>query len=233
VHRHDQRVHALGVLLPHGRDDVARVVHHLARAERADPPLVLGQTGRDDRRPAPGGELNGVVADSARGSDDEDEVALGRLDSVDRDERRHGREANRRRLREVELLRLALDEPLRGNDHVLGVRTTRNVRFVRSDARDLVADAEPRDALADRIDHPGEVLPDDDRVPMLHHASGHPRGHERVVSVHGGLANADPHLARTRLGGRDLDRLCRRLLVRQSERLHASSLTVAGGSPSS
>jgi hypothetical protein len=55
------------------------------------------------------------------------------------------------------------------------------------------------------IDHPGEVLPDDDRVQMLHHASGHPRGHERVVSVHGGLVNADPHLARSRLGGRDLD----------------------------
>jgi hypothetical protein len=114
VHRDDQTIDAPGMPFAHRRHDVARVVHHLTRAEPADPGLVLMQSRRDDPGAAGRGELHRVRTDAARRAHDQHDVALGCLDRLHAMERGDGREPDARRPLEVEVPRLVDDEAVRG-----------------------------------------------------------------------------------------------------------------------
>jgi hypothetical protein len=224
VRRDDQTVDTLWIPPQHVRHDVARVVHDLARAQPTDPGVVLRERGRDDPGAAGSGELHRVRPDTARRADDQLDIALRRLDRLDTVERRDGREPYARRSLEFEVPGLVHHEAVQRHGHELGVGAPPQMRLGRDDAGDLVAEGEPGRALPERVDLARDVLADHDGVPVLHHASGHPLGHEHVEPVDRRRAHLDPNLAWSGLGGRDLDDRSRSSLVRQSERLHPASL---------
>lgn len=72
------------------------------------------------------------------------------------------------------------DEAVQGNGDELGVRAAPQMVLGRDDAGDLVADVEPGRALPERVDRARDVLADHDGIPVLHHALGHPVGHEHA-----------------------------------------------------
>ncbi len=95
---------------------------------------------------------------------------------------------------QVETLGHPGDTVLLADGEVLAEAAVAEVRL-HHDAEDLVSGREQRCALAERLDHAGEVLAEHDRVAVLHHALEHAGGHRPVEAVHRRRLHLDQDLA--------------------------------------
>ena len=189
----DQVHHGVDPLVELLADRPGGVVEHLVGAELPHPVLVVGAGGADDVGTERLGDLDGEVADAARGRVDEHPLA--RLDVERLDEALvggHAGQRERRRLLEGEAGRLAGHRAL-GGGHELGGGAERDVvaAYV---AEDLVADLHPGAyGGADGLDDTGDVPAGDDREVVRVGALQVALADLPVDRVHAGGPGTDEH----------------------------------------
>jgi hypothetical protein len=179
-----------------GHEDGAEVtggVNGVVRAEVADVAvLILVPGGGDDVRSAGRGELDGEAPDPAGGPRDENGLPRARGDGVDGIE--GGRAGEPERAGGGELQPPGYRSGVGLVDRHVLRECAIPERRLHEDAEHAVPHGQSRDARADGLNRPGEVLSQDDGEAVLHHSLDRTAGHGQVEAVHRAGLHADQHL---------------------------------------